>query len=426
MIAPPNPLTASDAAPSALAADPSAGRDTAFQDMLGQKIGAIATAHDATRPGKIRASDRQDPRTIASTGLDMVHNPTAMALADLSSAAPVKATVASAEQQQTTPTEPAATPDPRGKGTGSTWQSDERSSEGPKPATAAPVDRPSPSTATAVLPDQSSTAHAATALSRTSTASSKSSTASATATPVQAAARSSAPAAPGALQAIGKVGAAAAPRPQSGNAPNVPAAIKAAAALDKAARALGKQPTAAARLAPNEEKIAAQAARGLAAALRQGGGSVTLRLQPDALGELKVKLDLTGTKVAASFEVGSDQARKLLDTTLTTLRSALEARGLQVDRLEIRVTDRPGHAPQTQDAGHPFGGADHGGAGGGDRGMPERDAPGHGAGFIGMGRIPPAAPTETGQAHGARPGPEPTVIQTGGVPLMRVRLDAVA
>jgi flagellar hook-length control protein FliK len=422
MIAPPNPLTPGDAVRGASAADPSIGRETAFQDVLGQKIGAIATAHETTGSGRIRASDRQDPRTIASTGLDMVHNPTAMAVADLSSAAPLKATVASAERQQTTPSEPAGA-EPRGNAVGSSRPGDERPLEGPPKSAAAPsVDRPASTTLPAAQPDQPSRAHVAEMPNRVPTTSSKASTAGAAVTPVLAA-RTSAPAAPGAVQAISKIGATTAPRPQAANPPNVPAAIKAAAALDKAARALGKQPTTA-RLAPDEQKIAAQAARGLAAALRQGGGSVTLRLQPDALGELKVKLDLTGTKVGASFEVGSDQARKLLDTTLTTLRSALEARGLQVDRLEVRVADRPGHVPQPQDAGRPFGGADHGGAGSGDRGMPERDASGHGAGF-GMGRIPPAAPSETGQAHGARPGPEPTVIQTGGVPLMRVRLDAV-
>ena len=108
------------------------------------------------------------------------------------------------------------------------------------------------------------------------------------------------------------------------------------------------------KLEPEEEKIAAQFGRGMAAALRQNGGSVTIRLQPEALGDLKIKMSLEPGKVAASFEVQTDQARHLLGKTMDTLRTALEARGLEVDRLDVQVADRA-HPAQT---GESFGGAD--------------------------------------------------------------------
>jgi flagellar hook-length control protein FliK len=114
-------------------------------------------------------------------------------------------------------------------------------------------------------------------------------------------------------------------------------------------------PKSAPRPAPEEEPPQAQFGRGLAAALRQNGGTVTLRLEPEALGDLKIRLALEPGRVEAKFEVQSDQARRLLDTSMDSLRSALEAHGLEVARLDVHVA-----APQ--DAGQSFGGADaHGG-----------------------------------------------------------------
>jgi flagellar hook-length control protein FliK len=86
-----------------------------------------------------------------------------------------------------------------------------------------------------------------------------------------------------------------------------------------------------------------------------------MRLQPEALGDLKIRMSLEPGKVEASFEVQSDQARKLLGTSMDSLRSALEARGLEVARLNVQVAE----PPCPTDAGQSFGGADaHGGRSG--------------------------------------------------------------
>ena len=86
-----------------------------------------------------------------------------------------------------------------------------------------------------------------------------------------------------------------------------------------------------------ESEFATQLGRGFAAILRQGSGSLTLRLQPEALGEMTIRMDLQPGKVAAEFEVQTDQARQLLDANLSALRSALEARGLNVDSLTVHL-----------------------------------------------------------------------------------------
>jgi flagellar hook-length control protein FliK len=118
------------------------------------------------------------------------------------------------------------------------------------------------------------------------------------------------------------------------------------------------------KLEPEDEKVAAQFGRGLAAALRQNGGSVTIRLQPEALGDLKIKMSLDSGKVGASFEVQTDQARQLLGKSMDTLKSALEARGLEVGRLDVQVADH-GHATDIAVGQHAGGASADPGSGGG-------------------------------------------------------------
>lgn len=166
------------------------------------------------------------------------------------------------------------------------------------------------------------------------------------------------------------------------------------------------------KLEQDEAKVAAQFGRGLAAALRQNGGTVTLRLQPEALGDLKIRLSMVTGRVGATFEVGTDQARQLLGKAMDTLKSALEARGLTVDRLDVQVAERPvGHAP-TADSAQDFGGADGGRDSGAGSEHPERDPPN---GLVGM----PPESDEAEPMQGSWMGHEP-----GGA--LRIRLDALA
>lgn len=83
-----------------------------------------------------------------------------------------------------------------------------------------------------------------------------------------------------------------------------------------------------------DETFAAQLQRGLAAALKDGG-TVTMRLNPEKLGAVQVRLEVQDGQVAAAFRAESPEARRLLNQELPALRSALEARGLEVDRIHI-------------------------------------------------------------------------------------------
>ena len=98
---------------------------------------------------------------------------------------------------------------------------------------------------------------------------------------------------------------------------------------------------------PQSPAFAAQVQRGLAAAIAQGGGQVTLRLNPEALGQLRVKLDLRADVVKLRFEVGSSAARSLLDEQLPGLGRMLEAQGLRVAHCGVGTDSSlaPTHTP---------------------------------------------------------------------------------
>ena len=90
-----------------------------------------------------------------------------------------------------------------------------------------------------------------------------------------------------------------------------------------------------------------QAAKGLAMALKQGEGTVTINLKPAHLGSLKIEVSMEQGEVTAKLEASSETARQLLTDAQHSLRAALEARGLSVERIDIVAP--PSGAP-SQDA----------------------------------------------------------------------------
>ncbi len=83
----------------------------------------------------------------------------------------------------------------------------------------------------------------------------------------------------------------------------------------------------------------ARLARGLTSVLNQKGGAVTLRLTPAEMGTVRIQLQLSGSSVSAQFHTETSGARSLLQQQMSTLRTALEAQGLQVDRLTVQTSN---------------------------------------------------------------------------------------
>ncbi|MFI4881817.1 MAG: flagellar hook-length control protein FliK [Phycisphaerales bacterium JB064] len=177
---------------------------------------------------------------------------------------------------------------------------------------------------------------------------------------------------PSAAQAIRTQAAAAvaptAPVAQAGTSagqPNQANTVTAAAPArgPQGGAARGKAPTQApARSDQNlrfERVFEAQVSRGLAKALQSGDGSVTLRLRPQSLGQLSVRVHVEQNQVTATFEAHSAEAQRLLEGSRESLKQQLESRGLTVERIDVRLIE------QTQESGtrvawSPDGGADSG------------------------------------------------------------------
>jgi flagellar hook-length control protein FliK len=80
----------------------------------------------------------------------------------------------------------------------------------------------------------------------------------------------------------------------------------------------------------------ARLSRGLANAVQQRGGAVTLRLTPPEMGTVRIQMQITGTNVSASFHAESASAQTLLSQQLGQLRTALETQGMNVDKLSVQ------------------------------------------------------------------------------------------
>ncbi|HVZ92883.1 MAG TPA: flagellar hook-length control protein FliK [Phycisphaerales bacterium] len=92
---------------------------------------------------------------------------------------------------------------------------------------------------------------------------------------------------------------------------------------------------------PQADPASAAVARGLTAAISQKGGSLTIRLIPETLGLVRVHMEIASGRVTATLEATSAPAHELLNSNLGMLRSALESRGLSVDRLQVNLAAAP-------------------------------------------------------------------------------------
>lgn len=100
----------------------------------------------------------------------------------------------------------------------------------------------------------------------------------------------------------------------------------------------GEQQQASRALAQQVERAVASASR---QAERLGGasGPVTLRLKPESLGQVRIRLsgNESGRGIAVKIEVGSTDAQRLLSESLGLLRDALKAKGLVLEQSAVGV-----------------------------------------------------------------------------------------
>ena len=87
----------------------------------------------------------------------------------------------------------------------------------------------------------------------------------------------------------------------------------------------------------------ARVAQGLRGAMNLKGGSITIRLNPQELGFVRIEMEIQGGTVRAELQSENASVRDLLTHQLGRLRETLAGRGLVVERLEVA-------APSSADA----------------------------------------------------------------------------
>jgi flagellar hook-length control protein FliK len=75
-------------------------------------------------------------------------------------------------------------------------------------------------------------------------------------------------------------------------------------------------------------------------ALLPKGGTMQLRLDPPELGALQVSVDVRNGVVNATFQTSNDDATKLLSHSLGQLKTALEAQGVSVEKIQVQQTPK--------------------------------------------------------------------------------------
>ena len=72
---------------------------------------------------------------------------------------------------------------------------------------------------------------------------------------------------------------------------------------------------------------------------KQGASSITLKLEPEFLGELKLTVQTADHMVKAHIQVDSEAARVVIEKNLAELQSLLSKQGLQLNLLQVTVND---------------------------------------------------------------------------------------
>lgn len=71
----------------------------------------------------------------------------------------------------------------------------------------------------------------------------------------------------------------------------------------------------------------------------KGGGEINLRLYPEQLGELRVRVNTYGNNVSLDFQATNNSAKKVLEDSMGYLKSTLEAQKLNLGKVDLSVVD---------------------------------------------------------------------------------------
>lgn len=74
--------------------------------------------------------------------------------------------------------------------------------------------------------------------------------------------------------------------------------------------------------------------------VRNGGGEVRIKLNPENLGEISMKMSVEGDKVQLTLDTSTQEAKKLIEGSLSELRATLSANKLSLENVKVDVAGK--------------------------------------------------------------------------------------
>src|SRR5262249_43163565 len=90
-----------------------------------------------------------------------------------------------------------------------------------------------------------------------------------------------------------------------------------------------------------QERLSSESLGNISAGIRnftaQGGGEIRLRLKPDNLGELHVRVVTQGNDVGLRIQASSERAKRVLEESISHLRDSLASQRLNLGAVDFTV-----------------------------------------------------------------------------------------
>jgi len=100
--------------------------------------------------------------------------------------------------------------------------------------------------------------------------------------------------------------------------------------------------------AMSQDRLSHEALLGMSSGIRnlapQGGGEMHVRLKPDNLGELHLKVVTSGNDVGLKIQASDERAKKILEDSLGHLKESLASQNLNLHRVQVTVGSLAGAA----------------------------------------------------------------------------------
>jgi flagellar hook-length control protein FliK len=94
-----------------------------------------------------------------------------------------------------------------------------------------------------------------------------------------------------------------------------------------------------------QDRLSSEALAGIGSELRTlsslGGGEMRIRLRPEHLGELQVKVQSKGNEISLDIIASDDRAKKVIEDSVGFLRDSLMGQNLSVNRIDLSVAATP-------------------------------------------------------------------------------------